>query len=490
VIALLLLRAALAQDVSVPAMDGDLYRLPIDAQQTMWTDDAGRAPSGYVTARLAADYLHGPLALRIRDGQGTTTTQLVGDAFGLVLAGGATAGPVRFGLALPTWLLTTSDVAGAGGAGLGDLYADVKGTVLDPTRAPIGLAIAAGATLPTGTVDVPLSDPGFRWNVRLISDKRVGPLLIAANLGHVDQPLVEVGSTKVTDAFTFRFGGGYALGYRGGVSLDLAGQFTYGQKLFTGQGTPLEVMLGGWGRVSRQLVVRGGVGTGLTGAPGSPVVRTVLMLSWEPPRSFPDRDQDGIADRDDVCPDQPEDYDGDMDTDGCPDPMPDQEVTQPQTAPEPESPRPHVQITRERIEIEGKVFFDTNRATIRPESLPLLDEVAQTLKEHPELLEVRIDGHTDDRGTASFNQHLSGRRAAAVRDYLVGKGIDPDRLTSRGFGESKPLVQGEDEAAWAKNRRVEFSIVRRSDDAPAPTAPAPEAPADAPAPPADPGTGG
>ncbi len=117
-----------------------------------------------------------------------------------------------------------------------------------------------------------------------------------------------------------------------------------------------------------------------------------------------------------------------------------------------------VALTVEKIEVKGEVYFDTAKATIKSESNPLLDEVAQVLKDHPEILRLRIEGHTDSRGDAAYNLQLSKDRAAAVRAYLEAKGVDAARLESEGFGESKPLDKRENAAAWEKNRRVDFFV--------------------------------
>ena len=106
------------------------------------------------------------------------------------------------------------------------------------------------------------------------------------------------------------------------------------------------------------------------------------------------------------------------------------------------------------------IYFDFNKATIKPESYPVLDSVAQILKENPTMV-VEIGGHTDTRGSRRYNQRLSQRRAEAVKNYLVRvHGIDPSRLIAKGYGESRPLVKPErTEADYAKNRRVEFLII-------------------------------
>jgi OOP family OmpA-OmpF porin len=107
------------------------------------------------------------------------------------------------------------------------------------------------------------------------------------------------------------------------------------------------------------------------------------------------------------------------------------------------------------------VRFDTAKATLRPESLPVLDEVVTILERHPNVLKVRIDGHTDSRGTAGYNRRLSDRRATTVRQYLISKGISKKRMSSRGFGEDKLLKKVEtSEEDYFFNRRVEFVILK------------------------------
>jgi OOP family OmpA-OmpF porin len=122
-----------------------------------------------------------------------------------------------------------------------------------------------------------------------------------------------------------------------------------------------------------------------------------------------------------------------------------------------------VELTRERIEIKESVYFETAKATIKAESYPLLDQIAALLDEHPELRRIRIEGHTDSRGDDAYNLKLSQDRAAAVRAYLIGKGVAAKRLSSIGYGEGKPLDPREIEEAWSQNRRVDFWIEERAD---------------------------
>ena len=120
----------------------------------------------------------------------------------------------------------------------------------------------------------------------------------------------------------------------------------------------------------------------------------------------------------------------------------------------------HVVVTQKKIELKQTVFFDTNKATIKPRSFSLLDEIGNVLKSRPTMT-VRIEGHTDSRGTRAHNLKLSAARADSVRQHLVGLGIDPSRMESRGFGPDQPVETNKTVAGREKNRRVEFFITQQ-----------------------------
>ncbi len=118
-----------------------------------------------------------------------------------------------------------------------------------------------------------------------------------------------------------------------------------------------------------------------------------------------------------------------------------------------------VRVEAERIVILEKVFFETGKAVIKPESYNLLDEVATTIATNPQIGRVQIGGHTDNQGSESFNQRLSQQRADSVKTYLMGKGVDPVRLVARGFGESQPIDTNRTPTGRENNRRVEFDLL-------------------------------
>lgn len=101
------------------------------------------------------------------------------------------------------------------------------------------------------------------------------------------------------------------------------------------------------------------------------------------------------------------------------------------------------------------INFDTNKATIKPESQPIVDQIAKMLKESPKL-NVSIEGHTDSVGTPAANKTLSKQRADAVVAALVKKGIDAKRLSAVGWGQDKPVADNRTDEGKAKNRRVEI----------------------------------
>ncbi|MEM9861101.1 MAG: OmpA family protein [Myxococcota bacterium] len=148
-----------------------------------------------------------------------------------------------------------------------------------------------------------------------------------------------------------------------------------------------------------------------------------------------DRDGDTVLDHLDNCPDEP----GPPENQGCP-----QEQL--------------VRIEEGRLEILDRVFFRTNSDVILPRSYRLLDNVAMVLANHPEIAIIRVEGHTDSRGDAAYNQDLSQRRAESVVARLVEAGLEAGRFRAIGFGEERPIDANETRVGRAANRRVEFNL--------------------------------
>jgi len=134
--------------------------------------------------------------------------------------------------------------------------------------------------------------------------------------------------------------------------------------------------------------------------------------------------------------------------------------------------RTDMRIVGDRFVLESEVFFDTGKADLKPEGRAELDKVAGALLELEKQIPtdlawvLRVDGHTDVRpisagGTFKSNWDLSAARAISVVQYLIGKGISPQRLVAAGFGEFQPIDLGKTDDAYRRNRRIEFKLTER-----------------------------
>jgi OOP family OmpA-OmpF porin len=210
----------------------------------------------------------------------------------------------------------------------------------------------------------------------------------------------------------------------------------------------------------------------------------------EPPK---DSDRDGVVDLKDQCPNTPpgemvdsrgcalpkdSDKDGVLDPqDQCPNTAADEKVDARGCALPKDSdgdgilnPKDQCPDTAEGVKVDAKgcelqeiielkgVSFALNSAELVGESDKILDEVAETLKRYPEQ-RVEVAGYTDSRGSDSYNQQLSARRANAVREYLIGRGVESGRLSAKGYGEADPVADNATAEGRAKNRRVELHML-------------------------------
>jgi OOP family OmpA-OmpF porin len=185
-----------------------------------------------------------------------------------------------------------------------------------------------------------------------------------------------------------------------------------------------------------------------------------------------DRDKDTILDAQDACPDVPGVADPDPKKHGCPPDRDNDGIIDPQDAcpdkwgvPDPD-PKKHgcpksVILTDNEILILQQVQFDFGKATIRPVSNGLLDEVASVLRDHPELVKLEVQGHTDNKGTRTYNLNLSQKRSEAVMAALVARGVELGRMTARGYGPDVPIAENTTDAGRQLNRRVQFRIIEK-----------------------------
>lgn len=148
-----------------------------------------------------------------------------------------------------------------------------------------------------------------------------------------------------------------------------------------------------------------------------------------------DKDGDSVLDKDDKCPDVA----GTVANNGCP------EVTE---------------VVQKRLNDYAKtILFDTGKASIKTQSEAVLNDIVAILKEYP-TAKFTVEGHTDSVGSETTNQRLSDSRANSVKEYLGSHGIDSFRLSSRGYGESRPIASNKTRDGRAQNRRVEINLVK------------------------------
>jgi outer membrane protein OmpA-like peptidoglycan-associated protein len=200
--------------------------------------------------------------------------------------------------------------------------------------------------------------------------------------------------------------------------------------------TPIEGLAGlkiraGW------FLINVGAGTGITTGYGTPQFRVLAGLAFNPQKVVRPASEPASE------------------------PLPPEPEPEPVPAPEPEPPpaiEPKVEITREKIAINDKVYFEFDSDRINAVSYPLLDKVAEVIVKNERLRLIRVDGHTDNVGSDPYNMDLSTRRAFSVLKYLSAHGVHPARLKSEGHGFRMPKTSNQTPRGRAINRRVEFII--------------------------------
>ena len=160
-----------------------------------------------------------------------------------------------------------------------------------------------------------------------------------------------------------------------------------------------------------------------------------------------DNDGDGIDDSVDRCPKQPETFNEFQDGDGCPDRVP----AVSQIVPE--------RLSDRLLEITRSIRFVRGTSLLTATARRALNALAAKLTREPGWRRLRVEGHTDSRGSRMSNKKLSRRRADAVRRYLVAKGIEPHRLQAVGYGASRPIASNRTAQGRRRNRRVELIVV-------------------------------
>jgi OmpA-OmpF porin, OOP family len=461
---------------------------------SMWfaLDSLDFRGSGRPAFALTGDFAYKSLALY--NAKGAAQTVIVGDQ--VFLHPGASINVIerlRFAFDLPIAVYqhgSTATLAGVTYSGpnqpaLGDLRLDADVRLFGEYGGPITMAIGVQVFLPTGNRSLYAGDGGVRAAPHLLAAGQIDVFTYAASVGLVyhaqDQAYA---GTPVGGQLTMAGSVGLLLDDKHlliGPEIYGSTDVTNGGAAFTRNNSPVEGLFGVHGMTTEGWRFGVGGGTGFAQGLGSPAVRVVATLGFAPPpRVRHDRDHDGILDEDDACSDEPGVKTEDPETNGCPPPAPvaatpadpdrdhdgilNEDDACPDTPgqPDPDPKRngcPRASVEHGVIKILDQVKFATDSAEILAESDDILSAVQKVLMDHPEITLVDIEGHTDNRGSAAHNRDLSVRRAAAVVGWLVTRSIEPSRLTSHGYGQTRPIDTNTTEAGRQNNRRVEFHIV-------------------------------
>ncbi len=300
---------------------------------------------------------------------------------------------------------------------MGDIRVDAKARILDMQKYPVGLAIVPFVTAPTGNSTHFIGNGQVTGGavIALESKRLWNRASIALNLGSQFRHEVTLSPGTTIDS-----------------------QFLYGAGLNVAVAKPVEVVaeLTGWtpwahffDKNTRNLEVDGGVrllpakgvaltlggGTGIFDGAGAPDYRAFLMVSYRKPLEEPA-------------------------------PVP------------PPAPTPAPEPAKEEVITTNRIHFAFNKAAIRPESFPVINEILDSIKGRDEIESVRVEGHTDNVGSDAYNQKLSEQRANAVKTYMVDHGYPDAKVTAVGMGKGSPIADNATKAGRATNRRVEFHL--------------------------------
>jgi outer membrane protein OmpA-like peptidoglycan-associated protein len=473
-LATLTLSLALVAHAQTTEIDAERFK-PAVTHDGWVTAEGSSVRSSADPLELGAFLNYGYRPLVVVDGDGEVLGKLVSGHMGLDLLGSYTiGGPFALGLALPLYGLQSGD-GDPSSAGLGDLRLVPKLRLLDD-RYGLGLALALEVRAPTHTGDYNGGARNGQLLPKAIIDHRfLSGVRVGANVGVAIREKTTLLNVEAGNELLYAAAIGYRFGGERGdteLGLELAG--AAGLSAQDREELPLEGFVFLRHAPSEAWEVIGGPGVGVIPGYGIPTFRVFAGVRYHP--TAHDRDRDGIPDDEDRCPDVPEDFDHEEDSDGCPeedkdsdrDGVPDKSDECP-TAKEtinghededgcPDTGDPRVIYEDGKFKILDAVHFEHGKAEIKEESHSLLDQVALMIKANPEVKKVRVEGHTDDTGPKHVNRRLSQARAEAVRRYLGGKGVSPSRLTAKGYGPDKPLEKGTSDAVRAKNRRVEFVV--------------------------------
>ncbi len=502
-VAVLLISTSFSQIARAQGFDTEIFKPGTSSTSYLSQESASVLPAWTVNLGASLNIVSEPLVLRDPD---------TGDALmnGVVVSGRRGAyltaaiglfDRLEVGVALP--MVLSQDGQGdllqnspdLNSASLGDVRLTAKAGLF--CKGNMRLAASIAATLPAGNSNALYGEEGISAAPQVVAGWQRGPASISLNFG------VHLRETMTLDALTI----GDELTAGAGAQFEvmdrrawlLAEAYTRSALTdATAENSPAEALLGLraalWGPYQVQAAVGAGIGRGY----GTPALRGLFGIFYRPqpatkiatvlppspvakvtPKPAPapepkDSDSDGILNPDDGCPTEPEDMDDFEDKDGCPDPDNDRDgildvddacplraeivngINDEDGCPD----EGIIAMVEDRVVLSEKVLFDKNRARVKRKGRKALRAIITLYLQHPEWGVMSVEGHADTRGPEDFNMSLSRRRADRVRHEMIDLGMPADKITSKGLGETVPLVEGDSEEAMQTNRRVEF-VVRK-----------------------------
>ncbi len=607
---------ALAQDASPEGFDAHGFHLVAfdgDPRDLLAVARPGRMTPKHWFIGGVFEYAEAPLSYTVSDATGgnARTVTILDNLMALNLSAGVTLHErVRLDVGAPLFLSSVGLGDVSQGAGLGDLRIGGMVSLLPPASSSpggLGLGVVPWLDVPTGDATEFTGAPGVGGGAALAGTYELEKLTFTGSAGMAFNPEIQLENLSNSDNVLAGVGAGWLFQPRSSLNAESTFQLPLTKSPEPGSATHTEVLLSLRHRWSSGVHVLAGGAIGVGDGAETAPYRAFLGAGFgRVAETVVDRDQDGILDKADACPSQPETVNKYKDQDGCPDslatlevlvfyeeapfygapvkveggeepatfesgvnsfkvetppkkrwtasasqgclsgeasvvahegenqlvvnlepkvrgtvqyvavskgdrkPIPSVEIkvqSQPDycgverpltlgsggtgehtlgagehtifaTAPEfgmfrvdlkvaPGSDQTvqielepaRTQVTQTQIVILEKVFFDTDRATIKDVSFPLLDQVAIVLAANPQIERVEVAGHTDSQGDDGHNLVLSDERSKSVRAYLIAKGVEASRLQAQGYGESRPLAPNSTANGRAENRRVEFNIL-------------------------------
>jgi outer membrane protein OmpA-like peptidoglycan-associated protein len=485
-----LLLLGLLCSTQAQALDVQLFRPNFDQQGGIVVQNSHTMPKRSFASGVFINWVRNPIEFGLTNDSRTDT--LVGwfATVDLLFAYGVTD-DLTVGLDMPFNLSSNIEPIGTifqgASSSIGDLNLFAKYRLLkhqEDRKIIPGIAIIPFVDLPTGDDGVFFGNDKVSGGFKLAMNWRLSDKQdLSFNVGPRFRETDTVLNLSVGNELLGSIGYNHLIWekHKLNLAVELFGSTTFKNFMSEEITSPLEILVGlrkPW--MNERLQTTFGIGRGGTNGYGSPDARIFAGATYffSGPKQKPDTDSDGIKDHRDTCPNEAEDVDQYQDQDGCPDPDNDKDgildtADQCPLEPEvingvkdedgcPDEGQSKVKIEGSKFVLLDKVYFATNKDEILPKSNDVLNQVVATLKANPEITKLRVEGHTDDRGSDVWNLDLSKRRAKRVREYLVSQGIDSKRIESEGYGETQPIDTNTTAAGRDNNRRVEFNIISQA----------------------------